>query len=45
MSIFYPAVEMLFFREQSLSIQSTTSLGMTSDGCFMPANWKTLEKA
>jgi L-ascorbate metabolism protein UlaG (beta-lactamase superfamily) len=33
-------VAALFFCARSLSLQSTTSCGITSSGCFIPVNWK-----
>ena len=38
-------VAALFLCARSLSLQSNTSLGTTSDACFMPANWKNSRKA
>jgi hypothetical protein len=31
-------VEALFFLKRSQSLQRTTSLGITSEGCFIPVN-------
>ena len=33
-------VAALFFWERNQSLQNTTSEGTTSEGCFMPVNWK-----
>ncbi len=38
-------VEALFLCERSLSLQSNTSAGTTSEGCLMPADWKNSRKA
>ena len=38
-------VAALFLRERSQSLQSRMSLGTTSAGCFMPANWKNSRRA
>ena len=38
-------VEALFLWERSLSLQRITSSGTTSDGCFMPENWKNSRSA
>jgi hypothetical protein len=38
-------VAALFFRERSQSLQRVTSLGTTSEGCFMPVNWKNSRSA
>jgi hypothetical protein len=38
-------VEALFFCERDRSLQRITSAGTTSEGCFMPVDWKNSRRA